>query len=218
MRWIGFLLVLLVSPAAAEEYITHPQWHLTPGVTQDLTARQICRVKWGQDARSVTAKMKQNVIDAYRFDVKRCPLTTFQGKRVRRLEIDHLIPRSIGGADDEHNLWPQCYEQVKPDKSQQEDGAHKKDRLETYLHAQLCKSPSDDLLREYQSKIRSNWISFYHEVYADELMPVATIFEPFKREVGVSGHSGTKKKVKAIKKRRHVFIRAKHPKKRKSTN
>jgi 5-methylcytosine-specific restriction endonuclease McrA len=100
--------------------------------------------------------MKQHVIDAYNFDVKTCPLTSLKGKRVRRLEIDHLIPRSIGGADDEQNLWPQCYEQVKPDKSQQENGAHKKDQLETYIHAQLCKNPAAALLEEYQNKIRFN--------------------------------------------------------------
>jgi 5-methylcytosine-specific restriction endonuclease McrA len=168
MLRIAFLLVLFASPAYAEQYITHPRWDLTPGLTRDLTVRKICRTKWGQDVRSVTSAMKQNVIDAYEFDVKECPLTSLKGKRVRRLEIDHLIPRSIGGADDEKNLWPQCYEQVKPDKSQQENGAHKKDRLETYIHAQLCKNPSAELLEEYQSKIRSNWIWFYHEIYADE--------------------------------------------------
>lgn len=162
------LLVLCISPALSEEYITHPRFDLTPGLTRELTAKQICRTKWGQDARAVTAAMKQNVIDAYDFDVKKCPLTSLKGKRVRRLEIDHLIPRSIGGADDERNLWPQCYEQVKADKSKQENGAHKKDRLETYLHAQLCKNPSDALLEQYQSKIRFDWISLYHEVYADE--------------------------------------------------
>jgi 5-methylcytosine-specific restriction endonuclease McrA len=168
MRMIFCLLVLFASPAFAEEYTTGPRWDLTPGVTRELTVRQICRTKWGQDARSVTAAMKQNVIDAYGFDVKKCPLTSLKGKRVRRLEIDHLIPRSIGGADDERNLWPQCYEQVKPDKSQQENGAHKKDRLETYIHAQLCKNPSAELLEEYQSKVKSDWISFYHEIYVDE--------------------------------------------------
>jgi 5-methylcytosine-specific restriction endonuclease McrA len=162
------LLILFASPALSEEFITHPRWDLTPGVTRELSVRQICRTKWGQDTRAVTAAMKRNVIDAYDFDVKKCPLTSLKGKRVRRLEIDHLVPRSIGGADDERNLWPQCYEKVKADKSQQEDGAHKKDRLETYLHAQLCKNPSAELLEEYQSKIKFDWIWFYHEVYANE--------------------------------------------------
>jgi 5-methylcytosine-specific restriction endonuclease McrA len=163
-----FLLMLVAPPVLAEEFNTHPRWDLTPGVIRELTVRKICRTKWGQDARSVTAGMKQNVIDAYNFDVKSCPLTTLKGKRVRRLEIDHLIPRSLGGADDERNLWPQCYEKVMADKNEQENGAHKKDRLETYLHSQLCKNPSDELLKEYQNKIRFDWISFDHEVYADE--------------------------------------------------
>ena len=100
------LLILSVSPALSEEFITRPRWDLTPGVTRELTVRQICRTKWGQDARAVTSAMKQNVIDAYDFDAKKCPLTSLKGKRVRRLEIDHLVSRSIGGADDERNLWP----------------------------------------------------------------------------------------------------------------
>jgi 5-methylcytosine-specific restriction endonuclease McrA len=162
------LLMLCVSPALAEDYITSPRFDLTPGVTRDLTVTQICKTKWGQDARAVTAAMKQHVIDAYNFDVNKCPLTSLKGKRVRRLEIDHLIPRSIGGADDEQNLWPQCYEQVNPDKSKQENGAHKKDRLETYIHAQLCKTPSEALLDKYQREIKFNWISFYHEIYGNE--------------------------------------------------
>jgi hypothetical protein len=49
-----------------------------------------------------------------------------------------MRPRSLGGADDEANLWPECYEVVKSSKSQQADGAHKKDRLETELHKRVC--------------------------------------------------------------------------------
>jgi HNH endonuclease len=174
MARIFFLLMLCVSPALSEEYITRPRFDLSPGVTRDLTVKQICKTKWGQDARAVTAAMKQHVIDNYNFDVQKCPLTSLKGKRVRRLEIDHLIPRSIGGADDEQNLWPQCYEQVRPDKSTQENGAHKKDRLETFIHADLCKNPSDTLLDKYQRKIKFDWISFYQEVYGDE-QPVVRI-------------------------------------------
>ncbi|PIT01989.1 hypothetical protein TSA1_15365 [Bradyrhizobium nitroreducens] len=203
---------MLASPVLAEEYITHPRWDLTPGVVRDISVTQICRTKWGEDARGVTAAMKQNVIDAYRFDVNQCPLTTFRGKRVRRLEIDHLIPRSIGGADEEANLWPQCYEQVRPDKNEQENGAHKKDRLETYIHAELCRNPSDELLAEYQTKIRSDWISFYHEIYADEmeLVPAREIFMPVKTIRHVSVRKGVSKKTVVAKKRRHADALTKH--------
>ncbi|MGT2501253.1 HNH endonuclease [Bradyrhizobium guangxiense] len=214
MRWMFFLLSFVASPVLAEEYITHPRWDLTPGVVRDLSVRQICRTKWGEDARGVTPAMKRNVIDAYRFDVNQCPLTTFRGKRVRRLEIDHLIPRSIGGADDERNLWPQCYEQVRPDKDEQENGAHKKDRLETFIHAELCRNPSDELLAEYQSKIRSDWISFYHEIYAGEmeLAPATEIFMPVKTVRHVSAQRGVSKKALAAKKRPHADLPAKHSK------
>jgi 5-methylcytosine-specific restriction endonuclease McrA len=100
---------------------------------------------------------------------RRIPTTSRAApKRVHRLEIDHLIPRSIGGADDVRNFWPQCYEPVNKDKSKQLDGAHKKDRLETELHRRLCTSKSTALLQEYQNKIRTNWISFYHEIYGNE--------------------------------------------------
>jgi hypothetical protein len=44
----------------------------------------------------------------------------------------------------------------------------KKDRLEVELNKQICKTRSSTLLREYQRKIRTNWISLYHEIYGDE--------------------------------------------------
>jgi Phage integrase, N-terminal SAM-like domain len=139
----------------------------TPGLTRNLTVKKICNTTWGSDVRSVTTKMKKDVIAAYHFKVTACPLTLLKGKRVHRVEIDHLIPRSIGGADDVRNLWPQCYEPVKEDKSKQADGAHKKDRLETELHRRVCKAKSAGLLKKYQSKIRTNWISLYHEIYGN---------------------------------------------------
>src|SRR5690242_14177230 len=116
------LLLLLATPASASEFLTHPNQMLTPGVTRDISLRTICRTKWGADERGVTKAMKDNVAEKYMFDVATCPFTKIRGKRVRRYEIDHLIPRSIGGADEEANLWPQCYEPPMADKSQQADG------------------------------------------------------------------------------------------------
>jgi len=112
--------------------------------------------------------MKQSVINAYHFSVATCPFTVIKGKRVRRAEIDHLIPRSIGGADDPRNLWPQCYEPPNKDKSKQADGANKKDRLERQLNILVCKARSLELLKEYQRKISNNWIALYHEIYGDQ--------------------------------------------------
>jgi len=137
-----------------------------PGLARsDLTLDEICNTKWGIDARHVTNTMKQDVITAYQFDVKACPLTTYSGNRVHRVEIDHPISRELGGADDEQNLWPECYEPVKKDKNKQANGAHKKDQLENELHKRVCEAMSADLLAEYQHKIATDWIGLYHEIY-----------------------------------------------------
>ena len=143
-----------------------PDPQLTPGVTRSgVTLDEICNTKWGTDARYVTEAMRKDVIAAYHFDIKHCPLTAYRSKQVHREEIDHLIPRELGGADDEKNLWPQCYERVMKDKSEQADGAHKKDQLENELHRRVCAAMSTDLLAEYQQKIATDWIKLYHEIY-----------------------------------------------------
>jgi hypothetical protein len=45
-------------------------------------------------------------------------------------ELDHLIPRSLGGADAVENLWPERLEGP--------CNAHHKDRLEVFAHKEFC--------------------------------------------------------------------------------
>src|SRR6266498_5651384 len=171
VRFTAAVAVLLLATASgfAETWPKLPNRNLTPGVINaSLSLTKICSTKWGQDARAVTAKMKQDVIKAYQFRVSACPLTKLKGKLVHRVEIDHLISRDIGGADDTENLWPQCYEPTNKDKSKQADGAHKKDRLEVELNKRICKAKATALLKQYQRKIRTNWISLYHEIYGED--------------------------------------------------
>jgi hypothetical protein len=81
-----------------------------------------------------------------------------------------IISREHGGADTVDNLWPQCYEVVKQDKGEQDDGAYKKDRLENKLHNLVCAAKPADreaLLLDYQRKIADDWIMLYHQVYGD---------------------------------------------------
>jgi hypothetical protein len=53
-------------------------------------------------------------------------------------------------------------------KKDEADGAHKKDRLEPELHRRVCKAKSAALLKRYQNKIKTNWISLYHEIYGNQ--------------------------------------------------
>lgn len=111
--------------------------------------------------------MKEDVLSWYHFDINWCPFTVVKGKRARRVELDHLIPRSIGGADDERNLWPECYEPVNKEKSLQAFGAHKKDYLKSFVHKDVCSKKSAALLKQYRDKIKTNWIALYKEIYGD---------------------------------------------------
>lgn len=94
-----------------------PNLHLTPGVARPMTALTVCTTRWGVDRRHVTERMKRQVFAAYGI-----PL------RNRRLyEVDHLIPRELGGADEVANLWPQAW-----------PSARQKDREENRLHRAVC--------------------------------------------------------------------------------
>lgn len=67
-------------------------------------------------------------------------------------EIDHLIPRELGGADTMPNLWPQPYNA--------KIGAHEKDHLENLLHKDVCELHTLSLAKA-QSLIASNWYKTY---------------------------------------------------------
>jgi hypothetical protein len=121
-----------------------PDSTLTPGVTRDLSLEQICSTKWGKDVRAVTAAMKASVYRSYGMIPYKgdCALST-QG-----CEIDHLISRELGGADDVKNLWPQPYGGS--------CNAHQKDHLENVLHGLVCSGKFS--LQDAQKQIATDWI------------------------------------------------------------
>jgi hypothetical protein len=123
------LNVLLLTQASAAEDLL-PNRRLTPGIERSISHATICSTVWSKDRRFVTAKMKLTVYRMYGMigpRDKRC----VPDKHGRRCEIDHLIPRSLGGADDIHNLWPQPFG-TKP------WNASRKDRLEVRLSRDVC--------------------------------------------------------------------------------
>jgi hypothetical protein len=97
--------------------LTVPNPDLTPGVVRPLTLHQICTTRWGTDRRRVTVAMKQQVAAAY----------GLPWSQRHTVEFDHLIPRSLGGADAVANLWPQPWAD-----------AHAKDVVEARLARGIC--------------------------------------------------------------------------------
>lgn len=73
----------------------------------------------------------------------------------RDYEEDHLIPLELGGnPTDSRNLWPEPYETSIAD-----GGAHSKDRVESYLHRQVCAGTLT--LDEARREIATDWYRVY---------------------------------------------------------
>jgi hypothetical protein len=121
------------------------------GVIRPLTKQQICTTKWGLDARHVSAAMKREVFEAAGYPQgnkdPRCPC-----------EIDHIVPRDLGGADDVRNLQVQRY--FGP------WNAHKKDRLEVQAHRDVCIGVLS--LSEAQSWFLKDWKAAYKKRFPAE--------------------------------------------------
>ena len=95
-----------------------------------LSKSKICTTKWGRDERHVTATMKAQVFALYGYsgyDDARCVADAHR----KTCEIDHLISREVGGADEPKNLWPQAYGTMPWN-------AHLKGKLENRLYKELC--------------------------------------------------------------------------------
>jgi hypothetical protein len=130
----------------------YPNPSLTPGatdgdITQDNIENTICNPQWS--TRSIrppahyTDQLKREQLREY----------VYADTNPRDYEEDHLIPLELGGnPTDPKNLWPEPY-----DTSIADGGAHAKDRVENYLHRQVCSGALS--LGEAQQEIASDW---YH--------------------------------------------------------
>ncbi len=119
-----------------------PDSACTPGaIFADATVDQICTPGYSATVRNVPDSVKQQVYVEYGI-IQHSP---------GQYEVDHLIPLELGGSNDIANLWPQPAE-PRP-------GFHEKDRLENYLHDQVCGGAMP--LQEVQAEIANDWLTLY---------------------------------------------------------
>ena len=64
-------------------------------------------------------------------------------------EVDHLISLELGGSNDISNLWPEA--------ASPKPGFHEKDKVENYLHDQVCRGAIS--LQAAQQEIATNWLA-----------------------------------------------------------
>jgi hypothetical protein len=69
-------------------------------------------------------------------------------------EVDHLIPLELGGDNVIANLWPEAAEPV--------PGFHEKDKVENYLHRQVCSGALS--LADAQRQIATDWITVWKQI------------------------------------------------------
>ncbi len=79
-------------------------------------------------------------------------------KHGRRCELDHLVSRELGGADDVLNIWPQPY-------GSKPWNAVLKDRIENRLHKEVCSGAIS--LSQAQDEIRSDWRVPYRRYFGN---------------------------------------------------
>jgi hypothetical protein len=133
MRTI-FVLIALASIAAAQSL---PNPKLTPGKVRTTSVREICSPKFRTAKyRKTTLAQKKAVCHSY--GVKNCP-------RYGAMELDHLVPLLLGGADVKENIFVQMAPWY-----------HEKDKLEMFLHAEVCSGKI--ALPKAQQCIADNWI------------------------------------------------------------
>lgn len=118
----------------------------TPGaIDPALTKEVLCSKSFTtKSVRDVSASEKQMVYEEYGI--------TSHG--TGEYEVDHLISLELGGSNDIANLWP---ESATPT-----PGFHEKDKVENYLHKQVCDGAMS--LEQAQQIISTNWLTVYQGI------------------------------------------------------
>jgi len=136
-------ILLQITTAAPKAHYGHhgpvllPDHVYTPGIVRTTDASLVCH----STTKAIRQPGIQTVYVLY-------GATKVKGKCC---EIDHLISLELGGDNGLANEWPQPYE-PRP-------GAHEKDVVENYLHAQVCSGKIS--LADAQKQIAMDWYVVY---------------------------------------------------------
>ena len=117
----------------------------TPGaLLASGTKDAICQSGYASSVRNVPTSEKDQVYAEYGI-TRHSP---------GQYEVDHLVSLELGGSNDIANLWPEA--------ASPKPGFHEKDKVENYLHDQVCSGAI--ALREAQIEIATNWLAVYNRM------------------------------------------------------
>ncbi|MEO7019031.1 MAG: HNH endonuclease [Ktedonobacteraceae bacterium] len=117
----------------------------TPGaLLPDATKDRICQSGYASSVRNVPTSVKDQVYSSYGIG----------HHAAGQYEVDHLVSLELGGSNDISNLWPEAASPV--------PGFHQKDKVENYLHDQVCTGAVS--LQQAQIEIATNWLDVYNKM------------------------------------------------------
>jgi hypothetical protein len=120
----------------------------TPGdIIKTATKAQICTSGYARSVRNVPQSEKNQVYAEY----------GITSHRPGQYEVDHLVSLELGGSNDISNLWPEA--------ASPKPGFHEKDKVENYLHDQVCSGSMS--LTQAQIAIATNWLDVYNNMPAN---------------------------------------------------
>jgi hypothetical protein len=124
----------------------YPNVQLTPGaIDPNATVQKLCSPGYTDYIRDVRRDVRRAVFQEYGLSYP---------PPVGAYEVDHFIPLELGGSNDIRNLWPEPRDP--------QPGFHEKDRVENYLHREVCTGKTT--LTQAQDKIRKNWYLVYQSL------------------------------------------------------
>lgn len=122
-----------------------PDSQCTPGdIVTNVTVDQICQPGYASSVRNVTTSEKDQVYAEY----------GIFSHNPGEYEVDHLVSLELGGSNDISNLWPEA--------ASPKPGFHEKDKVENYLHDQVCTGKIS--LQEAQTQIATDWFQIYNSM------------------------------------------------------
>ncbi len=122
-----------------------PDSACTPGaILATGTKEAICVSGYSSSVRNVPQSVKNQAYSSYGIGSH----TTGQ------YEVDHLVSLELGGSNDISNLWPEIASPT--------PGFHEKDKVENYLHDQVCKGAIS--LQQAQKEVATNWLAVFNRM------------------------------------------------------
>jgi len=122
----------------------YPDPSCTPGAVLNVSASDVCTSGYSQSVRNVPESEKNQVYAEYGITIR----------ATGQYEVDHFISLELGGSNDIANLWPES--------ADPRPGFHEKDKVENYLHGQVCGGATT--LQEAQREISTDWYAVYRRL------------------------------------------------------